>query len=93
MHYNEDAHLQLVTERSADLDHSVRIVPDDTALIHFNEDVFNSRINSGIKSGNSGNSENNSGHSDHGGNGNNEVVTSGDNLQNVFTLTSSGIMA
>ena len=46
MHYNEDAHSKLVTDKSVDLDHSVKIVPDDYALIHFNEGAFNSRVSS-----------------------------------------------
>ena len=38
MHYDEDRHKALVEEKSKKLDHAVRLISDDIALIHFNFD-------------------------------------------------------
>ena len=38
MHYDEDRHKVLVEEKSRKLNHAVRLISDDIALIHFNFD-------------------------------------------------------
>ena len=44
MHYRSEVHADLVEKKSVDLDHSVKVVRDDMALIHF-ENMNNDRIN------------------------------------------------
>ena len=43
MHYKSEVHDTLVAERSPDLDHTVKVVSDDVALIHF-ENINNKVI-------------------------------------------------
>ena len=49
MHYDEDAHAQLVSTKSPTLDHQVETISDDVALINFRDGVLNS-INTEISS-------------------------------------------
>ena len=41
MHYNEASHSSLVAEKSGTLDHAVRILSDDNALVHFDDKIKN----------------------------------------------------
>ena len=41
MHYNEAAHSGLVAAKTGTLDHRIRILSDDTALVHFDDKIKN----------------------------------------------------
>ena len=44
MHYNEEAHEDLVAIKSPTLDHPVTVLSDDNAYVHFTESAANSLI-------------------------------------------------
>lgn len=44
MHYNKDAHAELVASKTTTLDHPVTVLSDDNAYVHFTESAANSLI-------------------------------------------------
>ena len=44
MHYNKEAHAELVATKTPTLDHPVTVLSDDNAYVHFTESAANSLI-------------------------------------------------
>ena len=48
MHYNKEAHAELVATKTPTLDHPVTVLSDDNAYVHFTESAANSLITSDL---------------------------------------------